>query len=264
MGSGVETARETIEYLNARGAKARPGAGAPVPAVFSRRSARAHSADGPIDCRARSHEGARRDRRAAVSGCDHGVRRGRRRPAGAPSMPRIVGGRYGLSSKEFTPAMVKAVFDNLAATPPKNHFTVGINDDVSHTSLDVRPDFRIRGGGRRRLRVLRPRRGRHGRGEQELDQDHRRGDSGYAQGFFVYDSKKSGSRTTSHLRFGPRPIRSTYLVQRAQLRRLSPVPVRRTRSRCCARRSTARCSCSTARSVRTRSGTSCRDACRRS
>ena len=131
-------------------------------------------------------------------------------------MPRIVGGRYGLSSKEFTPAMVKAVFDNLAATPPKNHFTVGINDDVSHTSLEYDPTFVSEGedvvgcvfyglgadgtvgANKNSIKII---------GEET---------PGYAQGFFVYDSKKSGSRTTSHLRFGPRPIRSTYLVQRAR------------------------------------------------
>jgi pyruvate-ferredoxin/flavodoxin oxidoreductase len=130
-------------------------------------------------------------------------------------MPKVVGGRYGLSSKEFTPAMVKAVFDNLSAKQPKNHFTVGITDDVSHTSLPVDPEFSTEpdnviramfyglgadgtvGANKNSIKII---------GE---------GTNNYAQGYFVYDSKKSGSMTVSHLRFGPEPIRSTYLVSRA-------------------------------------------------
>ena len=128
---------------------------------------------------------------------------------------KIVGGRYGLSSKEFTPAMIKGVFDNLAAAKPKNHFTVGIVDDVTHTSLDYNPSFSAEnpktvcalfyglgsdgtvGANKNSIKII---------GE---DTDN------YAQGYFVYDSKKSGSTTVSHLRFGPEPIRSTYLVNRA-------------------------------------------------
>ena len=129
--------------------------------------------------------------------------------------PKIVGGRYGLSSKEFTPAMIKAVFDNLAAAQPKNHFTVGINDDVTHTSLDYDPEWSIEpdsvvrglfyglgsdgtvGANKNSIKII---------GE---DTDN------WAQGYFVYDSKKAGAVTVSHLRFGPQPIRSTYLVTRA-------------------------------------------------
>jgi pyruvate-ferredoxin/flavodoxin oxidoreductase len=127
----------------------------------------------------------------------------------------IVGGRYGLSSKEFTPAMIKAVFDHLAAAEPKNHFTVGINDDVTHTSLDYNPEFSIEpdnvvraifyglgsdgtvGANKNSIKII----------GEETDN--------YAQGYFVYDSKKSGSVTVSHLRFGPEPIRSTYLISKA-------------------------------------------------
>ena len=130
-------------------------------------------------------------------------------------LPRVIGGRYGLSSKEFTPAMVKAVFDELAKERPKNHFTVGINDDLSHTSLDYDPGFIIEpdnvvramfyglgadgtvGANKNSIKII---------GE---------GPEFYAQGYFVYDSKKSGSQTVSHLRFGPEPIRSSYLVQSA-------------------------------------------------
>jgi len=131
------------------------------------------------------------------------------------TMPKIIGGRYGLSSKEFTPAMVKAVFDNLKQKQPKNHFTVGITDDVSHTSLPVDPEFSTEpdnviramfyglgadgtvGANKNSIKII---------GE---------GTENFAQGYFVYDSKKSGSMTVSHLRFGPEPIRSTYLVSRA-------------------------------------------------
>lgn len=129
-----------------------------------------------------------------------------------PAMPRLIGGRYGLSSKEFTPAMVKAVFDELKKDRPKNHFTVGIVDDVTHTSLPVDESFHIEpddvvravffglgadgtvGANKNSIKII---------GE---------GTDNYAQGYFVYDSKKSGSTTVSHLRFGPRPIRSVYLV----------------------------------------------------
>lgn len=129
--------------------------------------------------------------------------------------PLILGGRYGLSSKEFTPSMVKAVLDEMKKDSPKNHFTVGINDDVTHSSLDFDPNFSIEandvvralfyglgadgtvGANKNSIKII---------GE---DTDF------YAQGYFVYDSKKSGSTTISHLRFGPRPIRSIYLVESA-------------------------------------------------
>ncbi|HEV2394252.1 MAG TPA: pyruvate:ferredoxin (flavodoxin) oxidoreductase [Verrucomicrobiae bacterium] len=130
-------------------------------------------------------------------------------------LPKVFGGRYGLSSKEFTPAMVKAVFDNLKQAAPKNHFTVGITDDVSHTSLpwdedfSTEPDHVIRamfyglgadgtvGANKNSIKII---------GEETPN---------FAQGYFVYDSKKSGSMTVSHLRFGPEPIRSTYLITKA-------------------------------------------------
>lgn len=127
----------------------------------------------------------------------------------------VVGGRYGLSSKEFTPAMIKAVFDNLSQPSPKNHFTVGIDDDLSHSSLNVDSDFSIQsddvvcaqffglgsdgtvGANKESIKII---------GENT---------NYFAQGYFVYDSKKSGAMTISHLRFGPRPIRSTYLITKA-------------------------------------------------
>ena len=130
--------------------------------------------------------------------------------------PRVIGGRYGLSSKEMTPSMIKPIFEELAATRPKRHFTVGIYDDVTHLSLPIDTDFRpprpagevqavffglgsdgTVGANKASIKII--------------------GDSTdlFAQGYFVYDSKKSGSVTVSHLRFGPEPIRSTYLVEEA-------------------------------------------------
>ncbi len=137
MGSGGEAAQETVEYLNAAGREGRRAQGAPVPALLGRALRRRAAGDGQGHRRAGPHQGTRRRRRAALPGRRH--RPGRSAGQGAAAaMPRVIGGRYGLSSKEFTPAMVKAVFDELAKAKPKNHFTVGIVDDVTHTSLDLR------------------------------------------------------------------------------------------------------------------------------
>jgi pyruvate-ferredoxin/flavodoxin oxidoreductase len=131
------------------------------------------------------------------------------------AMPRVIGGRYGLSSKEFTAAMVKGVFDELKKDKPKNHFTIGINDDVTHTSLAYDPEFSTEGDDVvRALFFGLGADGTVGANKNSIkiigeDTDF------YAQGYFVYDSKKSGSTTVSHLRFGPRPIHSTYLVNKA-------------------------------------------------
>ncbi len=129
--------------------------------------------------------------------------------------PLIIGGRYGLSSKEFTPAMVKGIFDELDKEKPKNHFTIGINDDVTHTSLAYDSSFSTEhestfrgmffgmgsdgtvGANKNSIKII---------GETT---------DNFAQGYFVYDSKKSGSTTTSHLRFGPKEIKSTYLITEA-------------------------------------------------
>ena len=129
--------------------------------------------------------------------------------------PVVIGGRYGLSSKEFTPAMVKGVFDELTKPAPKNHFTIGINDDVSHTSLDYDPEFSTEDP--KTVRALFYGLGSDGTVGANKNSIKIIGTetSNYAQGYFVYDSKKSGSMTTSHLRFGPNPIRSTYLITRA-------------------------------------------------
>ncbi len=132
-----------------------------------------------------------------------------------PALPTITGGRYGLSSKEFTPGMVAGVYEELARESPRRRFTVGINDDVSHTSIDYDPSLDIEpagtvravffglgsdgtvGANKNTIKILGSEEGLH------------------AQGYFVYDSKKSGSQTVSHLRFGPQPIRAPYLVRQA-------------------------------------------------
>ena len=130
-------------------------------------------------------------------------------------MPRVVGGRYGLSSKEFTPAMVRTVFAELAADRPRNHFTIGIRDDVTGTSLDYDPAFQIEGENVTRALFF----GLGADGTVGANKNSIKiiGESTdlYCQGYFVYDSKKSGSRTVSHLRFGPEPIHSPYLIQSA-------------------------------------------------
>jgi pyruvate-ferredoxin/flavodoxin oxidoreductase len=130
-------------------------------------------------------------------------------------LPHVIGGRYGLSSKEFTPAMVRSIYDELGKAERKNHFTIGIDDDVTHTSLPYDPSFSIAddetvhcifwglgsdgtvGANKNSIKII---------GEDTTN---------YAQGYFVYDSKKSGSVTTSHLRFGPHPIQAPYLIDQA-------------------------------------------------
>lgn len=130
-------------------------------------------------------------------------------------IPKITGGRYGLSSKEFTPAMVKAIFEELDAEKPKNHFTIGINDDLTHTSLNFDADFNIEdkkttravfwglgsdgtvGANKNSIKII----------GEETDLN--------AQGYFVYDSKKSGARTISHLRFGKGDVQRPYLIKHA-------------------------------------------------
>ena len=130
-------------------------------------------------------------------------------------MPKVVGGRYGLSSKEFTPAMVKGVYDNLALDTPKNHFTIGINDDVLGTSLPYDEDYSTEADDVTRAMFF----GLGSDGTVGANKDAIKiigqHTNLYVQGYFVYDSKKSGSSTISHLRFGPRPIKSTYLITKA-------------------------------------------------
>jgi pyruvate-ferredoxin/flavodoxin oxidoreductase len=215
MGSGAEVAHETVDYLNARGEKLgllkvrlyRPFSAKPfleaLPPTVSKiavldRTKEAGALGEPLSL-------------DVVNALLEGVKLGSSRW----STISTVGGRYGLSSKEFTPAMVKAVYDNLKLDRPKDHFTVGIEDDVSQSSLSYNKDFSTEpdsvvralfyglgadgtvGANKNSIKII---------GENT---------DNYAQGYFVYDSKKSGAMTVSHLRFGPRPIRSSYLVSKA-------------------------------------------------
>jgi pyruvate-ferredoxin/flavodoxin oxidoreductase len=129
--------------------------------------------------------------------------------------PKVIGGRYGLSSKEFTPAMVKGIYDELKKPEPKNHFTIGIDDDVTHTSLTY--DSALSTEDPKTVRALFYGLGSDGTVGANKNSIKIIGTEtdNYSQGYFVYDSKKSGSMTTSHLRFGPNPIRSSYLITQA-------------------------------------------------
>jgi pyruvate-ferredoxin/flavodoxin oxidoreductase len=132
------------------------------------------------------------------------------------SAPKVIGGRYGLSSKEFTPAMIKAVFDELKKDQPKRHFTVGIMDDVTHLSLAYDADLDIEPASvRRSVFFGLGSDGTVGANKNSIKIIGEETDN-WAQGYFVYDSKKAGAVTISHLRFGPKPIRSAYLVKQAQ------------------------------------------------
>ena len=211
MGSGCEAAHETVDYLTGQGEKV---------GLLKVRLYRPFDMSGFVDALPATVK--------SIAILDRTKEPG---SAGEPlyvdcvtalfeeeshaSKPLVVGGRYGLSSKEFTPAMIKAVFDNLSQPKPRNHFTVGILDDISNTSLDYDPDFSIEpdsvvravfyglgsdgtvGANKNSIKII---------GENT---------SNYAQGYFVYDSKKSGSITVSHLRFGAKPIRSNYLITKA-------------------------------------------------
>ncbi len=216
MGSGAETVHETVDYLNQRGEKV---------GLVKVRMFRPFSVKHFIQALPKSVK--------HIAVLDRTKEPG---AAGEPlyqdvlsalaetmiagqlpfaQMPRVIGGRYGLSSKEFTPAMVKAVFDELKKENPKNHFTVGINDDVTHTSLEYDRNFVIEphdvvraifyglgsdgtvSANKNSIKII---------GEETEN---------YSQGYFVYDSRKAGTMTVSHLRFGPRPIRSIYLIDSA-------------------------------------------------
>ena len=208
MGSGAEAAHETVEALNAKGEKV---------GLLKVRLYRPFSVKHFIDAlpaTAKKIAVLDRTKEAGAAGeplyldVVNAIHEGKR-------SAEVIGGRYGLSSKEFTPAMVKAVYDNLNQSAPKKHFTVGIHDDVGHTSLDYDPSFSTEpdsvvramfyglgadgtvGANKNSIKII---------GENT---------DNYAQGYFVYDSKKSGAVTVSHLRFGPKPIRSTYLVSKA-------------------------------------------------
>ncbi len=213
MGSGAETAEETARYLAAQGEKV----GVVTVHLFRPFSIQHLLQALPASVRSiavldrtkepgASGEPLYHDVLTAISeGLAEGI-------APFQSAPRLICGRYGLSSKEFTPAMVKSVFAELGKAHPKNHFTIGINDDVTHTSLEYDPAFSIEsdetvrcvffglgadgtvGANKNSIKII----------SEETDN--------FGQGYFVYDSKKSGSVTVSHLRFGPKPIHAPYLI----------------------------------------------------
>ncbi|MFQ5345822.1 MAG: pyruvate:ferredoxin (flavodoxin) oxidoreductase [Mariprofundus sp.] len=214
MGSGAQTIEETIKILNARGARLgvitvrlfRP---------FSRQHLMAALPEGvkKIAVLDRTKElGARGEPlyQDVLASLSESVMLGE-----LAELPRVIGGRYGLSSKEFTPAMAKAVFDELARDMPKNNFTVGINDDVTFTSIDVDHSFIIEPDSVTRALFF----GLGSDGTVSANKNSIKiiGENTplHCQGYFVYDSKKAGSQTVSHLRFGPDPIRAPYLIDSA-------------------------------------------------
>src|ERR1700751_780406 len=216
MGSGAEAAEEAVQALNARGEKV----GLVKVRLFRPFSVKRLYEALPLTVRSIAVLDRTKESGAAgeplyldvVTAVQEALRHGY---GSVRISPWVIGGRYGLSSKEFTPAMVKAVYDNLAQAKPKMHFTVGIRDDLNHTSLDYDPEFSTEpdsvvramfyglgadgtvGANKNSIKII---------GENTEN---------YAQGYFVYDSKKSGAMTVSHLRFGPQPIRSSYLVSKA-------------------------------------------------
>ena len=213
MGSGAETVQETVEELVSRGEKVgvlkvrlyRPFSQSAFLAALPKSTRRIAVLD--------------RTKEPGAPGdplyLDVMTALGEKRGAHFMAEPQVIAGRYGLSSKEFTPAMVKSVFDEVSKDNPRRHFTVGIIDDVTHLSLAWDPSFRTKaddvstslfyglgadgtvGANKNSIKII----------GQETEQ--------YVQGYFVYDSKKSGAITVSHLRSSPRPIRSAYLVDRA-------------------------------------------------
>ncbi len=215
MGSGAETARETAGVLTSQGEKV----GILQVRLYRPFSTEHFLAALPGSARAVAVLDRTKEPGAVgeplyldvVTTLSQAVARGQRN-----DMPKVIGGRYGLASKEFTPAMVRAVYDELAAATPRHGFTLGIQDDVTKLSLSVDPTFIIeREGEVGALFYALGSDGTVGANKNTakiLAEDPER----YAQAYFVYDSHKSGAQTISHLRFGPRPIRAPYLIESAQ------------------------------------------------
>ncbi len=214
MGSGAEAVLESIAVLNARGAKLgmivvrlfRPFSGPDLLAAIPSSVKAIAVLDRTKEIGA-SGEPLYQD---VVTTLAEALGEGR-----LESMPIVIGGRYGLSSKEFTPGMIRTIYDELKKAKPKNHFTIGINDDVTHTSLDYDDSFDIEPEGVTRALFF----GLGSDGTVSANKNSIKiiGENTalYAQGYFVYDSKKAGSQTVSHLRFGPRPIRAPFLINTA-------------------------------------------------
>ncbi|HIK30463.1 MAG TPA: pyruvate:ferredoxin (flavodoxin) oxidoreductase [Oscillatoriales cyanobacterium M59_W2019_021] len=220
MGSGCEAVHETVDYLNRNGEKVgvvavrlyRPFATEKLIAALPE-TVRAIAVLDRTKEPGSAGEPLYQDVLTAIQEVQWG--NDSQLKAKLQNLKTVVAGRYGLSSKEFNPAMIKGIFENLNATPAKNHFTIGIEDDLTHTSLSydrtftTEPDSVVRalfyglgsdgtvGANKNSIKII---------GTQT---------DNYAQGYFVYDSKKSGAVTVSHLRFGPEKIRSTYLIEQA-------------------------------------------------
>jgi len=223
MGSGAEVAHEAVEALTAKGEKV----GIVKVRLYRPFDFKAFLSAIPASCKSlavldRTKEPGSTGEPMYLDVVDAFM--GAFQDGSRKEMPRIVGGRYGLSSKEFTPAMVKGVFDHLKEAKLKNHFTIGIQDDVTNTSLPYDPSFSTEGQGV--VRAMFYGLGSDGTVGANKNSIKIIGENTnqYAQGYFVYDSKKSGSLTTSHLRFGPSVIRSSYLITKASFMACS-VPV---------------------------------------
>ena len=215
MGSGAETVHETVNFLNKSGEKV---------GVIKVRLFRPFSSKAFVNALPRTTKKiAVLDRTKEPGSTGEplyqdivtALMEGKNNGLPFSSLPTVIGGRYGLSSKEFTPGMVKGVFDELKKDEPKNHFTIGIHDDVSYTSLNYDPNFSVReatgfngmfyglgadgtvGANKNSIKII----------GENTDK--------YAQGYFVYDSKKAGAMTVSHLRFGDEKIYSPYLINHA-------------------------------------------------
>jgi pyruvate-ferredoxin/flavodoxin oxidoreductase len=209
MGSGAEVAQETVDHLRAKGEKV---------GVLKVRLFRPFAVEtfvAALPASVKSIAVLDRCKEPGATGeplyCDIVTALAEMGVTGK----KVVGGRYGLSSKEFTPAMVKGIFDELKKDQPKNHFTIGINDDVTHTSLSYDPEYSTEEPGTvRALFYGLGADGTVGANKNSIKIIGEETDN-FAQGYFVYDSKKSGSITTSHLRFGNKPIHSSYLITRA-------------------------------------------------
>ena len=240
MGSSVETIAETVDVGQRPRRKRRRDRRAAVSAVsrevVPRRACRKPRRQSRFSIAPRSpaHSASR-----FIFNVVAALAEGRSPLAGSA---RVVGGRYGLGSKEFTPGMVRAVFEHLATWEPQNHFTIGILDDVTGMSLPWDADFDLEAADVRRcVFVGLGADGTVGANKNSIKIIGEQTDN-FAQGYFVYDSKKSGSMTTSHLRFGPRPIRAPYLIRHAGLRRLQPVSFCRAHRTCwVTRRRVRRC-----------------------
>ncbi len=214
MGSGAETAQETVEHLAAQGEKV----GLVKVRLFRPFSPEALLSALPTTLKAISVLDRTKEPGAdgeplykdVVAALARDAMSGGRR---FDDLPRVSGGRFGLSSKEFTPGMVKAVLDELKETRPRHPFTIGIHDDVGHISLEWDPGFRTDAAGNTTGAIF------YGLGSDGTVSANKNSikiigerTELHAQGYFVYDSRKAGAVTVSHLRFGPRPIRSSYLL----------------------------------------------------